>query len=42
LAEYARPGNTGVRLYVPLDADGKNWKPTIIDGDAMACESMFG
>jgi hypothetical protein len=33
-------GNTGVRFYTPLDADGKNWKPSTIDGDAMACEDL--
>jgi hypothetical protein len=36
-----RPGaKVGVRLYIPLDEQGKDWKPVLIDDNTMACEDL--
>jgi hypothetical protein len=36
-----RPGvKVGIKLFTPLDADGKQWKQTFIDDNTMACEDL--
>ncbi len=30
----------GIKLYTPMDADGKNWRATLIDDNTMACEDL--
>jgi hypothetical protein len=36
-----RPGaKVGLKLFTPLDADGKQWKQTLIDDNTMACEDL--
>jgi hypothetical protein len=37
-----RPGaKVGIKLFSPLDADGKQWKQTLIDDNTMACEDLL-
>jgi hypothetical protein len=36
-----KPGvKVGIRLYVPLDKEGKTWKQTVVDDNTMACEDL--
>jgi len=36
-----KPGvKVGIKLFTPLDADGRNWKQTLIDDNTMACEDL--
>jgi len=37
-----RPANTrvGIKLYTPLDAEGKKWHETLVDDNGMACEDL--
>jgi hypothetical protein len=37
-----RPANVkvGVKLFTPLDAEGRQWKETLIDDNGMACEDL--
>jgi len=36
-----KPGvKVGIKLFTPLDADGKNWKQTLVDDNTMACEDL--
>jgi hypothetical protein len=37
-----RPANTkvGIKLYTPLDSEGKIWRETLIDDNTMACEDL--
>ncbi|MBI4325538.1 MAG: FG-GAP repeat protein [Chloroflexi bacterium] len=36
-----RPGvKVGIKLYIPLDADGKNWNSVLLDDNTMACEDL--
>ena len=36
-----KPGATvGIRLFAPLDAEGKKWRATLIDDNTMACEDL--
>lgn len=30
----------GIKMFVPLDVDGLNWKQTLIDDNGMACEDL--
>jgi hypothetical protein len=38
----SRPANArvGIKLYAPLDPDGKMWRETLIDDNGMACEDL--
>jgi len=37
----SKPGvKVGIKLFTPLDPDGKNWRQTLIDDNAMACEDL--
>lgn len=33
-------GKFGIRLYIPLDKQGKNWKQITVDDNTMACEDL--
>jgi sugar lactone lactonase YvrE len=35
-----RAGKVGIRLYTPLDGEGKEWSVTLIDDGKMACEDL--
>lgn len=36
-----KPGvKVGIKLFTPLDAEGKQWKQTLIDDNTMACEDL--
>ena len=36
-----RPGaKVGIKVFVPLDAEGKKWQPTLLDDNTMACEDL--
>ena len=36
-----KPGvKVGIKLFTPLDRDGKQWKQTLIDDNTMACEDL--
>jgi hypothetical protein len=37
-----RPPNVkvGIKLYTPLDSEGKQWRETLIDDNTMACEDL--
>ena len=36
-----RPGvKVGVKLFTPLDSEGKDWRMTLIDDNTMACEDL--
>jgi len=37
-----RPANArvGIKLYTPLDPEGKKWRETLIDDNEMACEDL--
>jgi len=36
-----KPGvKVGIKLFTPLDDDGKQWKQTLIDDNGMACEDL--
>ncbi|MBI4660525.1 MAG: VCBS repeat-containing protein [Verrucomicrobia bacterium] len=36
-----RPGvKVGIKMFSPLDAEGKEWKQTLIDDNTMACEDL--
>jgi hypothetical protein len=36
-----KPGvKVGIKLFTPLDGDGKNWKQTLLDDNTMACEDL--
>jgi hypothetical protein len=36
-----RPGvKVGIKLFTPLDAEGKQWKQTLVDDNTMACEDL--
>jgi hypothetical protein len=36
-----KPGaRVGIRLYTPLDSEGKNWARSVIDDNTMACEDL--
>jgi len=36
-----KPGvKVGVKLFTPLDAEGKQWKQTLVDDNTMACEDL--
>ena len=30
----------GIKLFTPLDKEGKNWKQTLVDDNGMACEDL--
>jgi hypothetical protein len=37
----AKPGvKVGIKLYTPLDKDGRKWLTTLIDDNTMACEDL--
>ena len=33
-------GRTGIKLFVPLDKEGKNWRQSLVDDNTMACEDL--
>jgi hypothetical protein len=33
-------GKTGIKLFTPLDNQGKTWRQDIVDDDTMACEDL--
>jgi len=33
-------GKVGIKLFTPLDNEGRKWKQTIVDDNAMACEDL--
>jgi hypothetical protein len=36
-----RPGvAVGIKLYTPMDAEGKSWRTTLVDNNVMACEDL--
>ncbi|MBI3852595.1 MAG: FG-GAP repeat protein [Verrucomicrobia bacterium] len=36
-----KPGvKVGIKLFTPLDNEGKNWRQTLIDDNTMACEDL--
>jgi len=36
-----KPGvKVGIKLFTPLDAEGKQWKATLVDDNTMACEDL--
>jgi hypothetical protein len=36
-----KPGaKVGIKLFVPSDAEGKDWKQTLVDDNTMACEDL--
>ena len=35
-----RDGRVGIRLYVPLDGEGKRWERYLLDDNTMACEDL--
>jgi hypothetical protein len=36
-----KPGvKVGIKLFTPLDSDGRNWKQTLVDDNMMACEDL--
>lgn len=38
----SRPANVrvGIKLYTPLDTEGKKWRETLVDDNGMACEDL--
>lgn len=37
-----RPGaKVGIKLFTPLDPEGRKWHPTLIDDNTMACEDLL-
>jgi hypothetical protein len=37
-----RPGvKVGVKLFTPMDAEGKDWRQTVVDDNTMACEDLM-
>jgi len=38
--EKDQDGKVGIRAYIPLDADGKEWQKRAVDDNTMACEDM--
>jgi hypothetical protein len=39
-AMVPRGARVGIKLFSPLDAEGKQWKQTLIDDNTMACEDL--
>ena len=36
-----KPGvKVGIKLFTPLDAEGKNWEASLVDDNTMACEDL--
>jgi len=36
-----KPGvKVGIKLFTPLDREGKDWQTTLIDDNTMACEDL--
>jgi hypothetical protein len=35
-----KDAKVGIKLFTPLDAEGKQWKQTLIDDNTMACEDL--
>jgi hypothetical protein len=35
-----RSVKVGIRMYIPLDPQGREWKTVVIDDDTMACEDL--
>lgn len=35
-----RPTKVGIKLYTPLDPQGREWRTTLVDDDTMACEDL--
>jgi hypothetical protein len=33
-------GKVGIRVYTPLDDEGREWKTAVLDDDGMACEDL--
>jgi hypothetical protein len=33
-------GKTGIKLFTPLDTEGKEWRQSIVDDNTMACEDL--
>jgi hypothetical protein len=33
-------GKTGIKVFTPLDKEAKNWRPTVVDDNTMACEDL--
>jgi hypothetical protein len=33
-------GKVGIKIFVPLDAEGKDWKQSLVDDNTMACEDL--
>jgi hypothetical protein len=33
-------GKTGIKMFTPLDKEAKNWRPTVVDDNTMACEDL--
>jgi len=33
-------GKTGIKLFAPLDKEGKNWRESLLDDNTMACEDL--
>jgi len=33
-------GKTGIKLFMPLDNEGKNWRESLLDDNTMACEDL--
>ena len=36
-----RAAKVGVKLFTPVDGDGKEWKQTLVDDNTMACEDLM-
>lgn len=39
-AMFDRDAKVGIKLFVPTDPDGKEWKSMLVDDDTMACEDL--
>jgi hypothetical protein len=35
-----RSVKVGLKLLTPMDAEGKEWRTTLLDDDTMACEDL--
>jgi len=33
-------GKTGVKVFTPMDKEGKTWRQSVVDEDGMACEDL--
>ena len=33
-------GKVGIKMFIPLDNEGKNWKQSLVDDNTMACEDL--